>query len=48
MLAIEPKNYKDVYWKPINLDKYDFSTAQAYLVASVNGKFSKRSLNNYG
>lgn len=47
---IYPKNVKvkEVYREKINLDKYDFSTANAWLIASVNGRFTDTDLNRYG
>ncbi len=41
MERIVPKNLKrEVFRKKIDLEKYDFSTAKAWLVGSVNGRYS--------
>ena len=50
MTDIYPKNVKtrEVYRQKINLDKYDFSNAQARLIASINGRFNGENLMRYG
>jgi Tyrosyl-DNA phosphodiesterase len=50
MTDIYPQNVKtkEVYRQSINLDKYDFSTANAHLIASVNGRFNGDNLKKYG
>lgn len=47
---IYPKNVKqkEVYRQKIDLNKYDFSNANATLLASVNGRFNGENLNRYG
>jgi hypothetical protein len=39
---------KEIYRQAIDINKYDFSTAQAHLVASINGRFSGDKVNRYG
>lgn len=48
--GIYPKNMKllDVNRQGIDLDNYDFSSASAWLVASVNGRYKDEDINNYG
>ena len=50
MEKVIPRNIrnKEVYRQKIDLDKYDFSTAQVHLIASFNGRFNGRDLNKYG
>jgi len=50
MTDIYPKNVKtrEVYRQTINLGKYNFSGAQARLIASVNGRFNGENLMRYG
>lgn len=50
MDAIYPKNVKqkEVFRQKIDIDKYDFTTANAYLVASVNGRYSGEDFDKYG
>lgn len=50
METVVPKNVKvrEVYRQKIDLDKYDFSTANAHLVASINGRYSGNNFNKYG
>ena len=51
MERVVPRNIgknRQVYRQKIDLDKYDFSTANAKLVASMNGRFNGPDLNRYG
>lgn len=50
MKRVMPKFKKphEVLRKEIDLDKYDFSNAQAHLVASVNGRFNGADVNKFG
>lgn len=50
MEAITPKNVKskEIFRQKIDLNKYDFSIAQARLIASVNGRYNGSELNRYG
>ena len=47
---IYPKNVtqKEVYRQKIDLNKYDYSTANAYLLGSVNGRYTGENLSRYG
>ena len=50
MNDIYPKNVKtkEVHRQKIDLEKYDFSTASAYLLASINGRHNGEKLTRYG
>ena len=50
MEDIYPKNVKqrEVYRQKIDINKYDLSTANAYLIASINGRYNGDNLNRYG
>eukprot|EP00347_Sterkiella_histriomuscorum_P001407 403372152 len=48
--VIIPKNVKvrEVFRQKIDLDKFDFSTANAFLIASINGRHADREFKKYG